>query len=105
MSLLTQPIVCLRSCKGSDITHPSGVHSGKDTGKPPVLVRSGQVREGGVFRTGAGGAEIGAPEPEQEMFLKEMAHELSLKGWLDFARLKRKDIPGREDSTCEDTQV
>lgn len=41
-----------------------------------------------MLRAGAGDAERRASEPEQ-IFLKEMAHELSLKGWLDFARLRR----------------
>lgn len=51
-------------------------------------MQSSKVCEGPVLRAGARDAERRASEPEQ-IFLKETAHELSLKGWLDFARSRR----------------
>lgn len=41
-----------------------------------------------MLRAGAGDAERQASEPEQ-IFLKETAHDLTLKGWLDFARSRK----------------
>lgn len=81
MSPLTQPILCLRSCDGSDIIHRfkcSQRERDRDT-------------EGRVLRAGAGDAERRASEPEQ-IFLKETAHELSLKGWLDFYQVKEGEL-------------
>lgn len=56
-----------------------------ETGKLPVLVRPGEVRE----EVCIGLQERGRERPEQENFLVETAHELSLKDSLDFARLRR----------------
>lgn len=60
-----------------------------ETGKPPVLVRSGEVREGVCVGLQERGRERPASGPEQESFLVETAHDLSLKDSLDFARLRR----------------
>lgn len=72
-----------------------------EAGKPPVLVRSGEVREGVRIGLQERGRQRPAPGPEQENFLEETAHELSLKDSLGFARLRRGE--GRRIFQAEGT--
>lgn len=60
-----------------------------ETGKPPVLVRPGEVPEGVCIGLQEQVRERPASGPEQENVLVKTAHELSLKDSLDFASLRR----------------